>query len=148
MSTPDEAVLVPEPKIFKVGGKEIRVAPLPVKRLLGVMKFVENNKDLVEKINGIMEVGISGFMEQEVYRRLNELIRMVVSPKEAHEFMTDEWCLDYMTNAHYRAIVMTVLQQNELYDVFLKAKAFLGGHIQEALRQSQKTLELATIGRA
>jgi len=138
-STSDEDVLIPQPAIFKVADKEVRIAPLSVRRVKEVIRAVENNKDLVEKLPTIMDVGVVVFLDGEVYRRLNEFVRLVVSPKEAHAFLTDEWCEDHLTNSHYRAFFMTVLKQNELYGVFLKAKAFIGANVDGALRQAMMT---------
>ena len=136
-SQDDLAVLVPAPAIFRVGGQEIRIAPLPVKRLVGLIKFVEQNKDLLDKLNDVLQVGIVTTLETEFYPRVNALLRLVVSPASGHAFLTDEWCSDNLTNAHYRAMFMTVLRQNELEQVFLKAKAFLGIYVENALRQAQ-----------
>lgn len=135
-NTPDEDVMIPAPALFKIADKEIRIMPLPVKRVKELVRSVEKNQDLLSKLNSIMEIGVADFLDQEVYKRLNELVRLVVSPTSAHEFMTDEWCENNLTNAHYRAFFMTVLKQNELHGLFLKAKAFLGANIDEALRQA------------
>ncbi len=137
-STPDEDVLIPVPAIFKLGGKEIRIVPLSIRRVKELIRAVESNKDLFDKLPKIMEIGVGEFLDQEVYKRFNGLVRLVVSPAAAHEFMTDEWCEENMTNAHYRAIFMTVLKQNELHGVFLKAKAFMGANVEGALRQAMQ----------
>ena len=142
-STPDEDVLIPAPAVFKLGGKEIRVVPLPVRRVKELIRAVEANKDLLDKLPKIMEVGVGNFMDQEVYKRCNEFVRLVVSPANAHEFLTDEWCEEHLTNAHYRAIFMTVLKQNELYGFFLKAKAFMAANMDGALRQAISKVEPA-----
>lgn len=140
-STPDEDVLIPVPAVFKLGGQEIRVVPLPVRRVKELIRAVESNKDLLDKLPGIMEIGVCDFLDKEVYKRLNSFMRLVVTPASAHEFMTDEWCENNLTHAHYRAIFMTVLKQNELHGVFLKAKDFMGMHVGGALRQAMKKVE-------
>lgn len=142
MSTQQEdlAVLVPAPKVFKVGGEEIRVQPLPVKRLIAVIKFVEQNADLLSRAEEVLKAGVSTALETEVYPRLNKMIRLVVTPVDRHEFLTDEWCAEHMSNSHYRAVLMTVIRQNELEAVFSKAKAFLGVHMDGALRQAEKLM--------
>ncbi len=140
-STPDEDVLIPAPAIFRLGDKEIRIVPLPTRRVKELIRAVEKNKDVFDKLPQIMEIGVGDFLSQEVYVRVNSLLRMVVSPATAHEFLTDEWCDDNMTHAHYRAIFMTVLKQNELYDVFLKAKGFVGSHMGTAFRQVMSKME-------
>lgn len=139
--TLDEDVLIPVPVVFKLGAHEIRVTPLPVKRLKELIRAVEANKDVFDKLGKILEVGVGDFLEQEVYHRANALLRLVVSPKDAHAFLTDEWCDEHLTNAHYRAIFMTVLKQNELHGVFLKAKEFLGANIDGTLRQVAASLK-------
>ena len=147
MNTPSEDldVIVPTPKTFKVGGEEIRVQPLPVKRLIAVVKFVEQNAGLLNNVEEMLRGGISTALETEVYPRLNRLLRLVVTPVEAHMFLTDDWCAEHMSNSHYRAVLMTVIKQNELETVFLKAKAFLGVHMTGALRQAeQKMTETAS----
>ncbi len=90
----------------------------------------------MDKAGKIMEVGVSAFLENEVYKRLNDLLRLVVSPVDKHAFLTDEWCGNNLSNAHYRAIFMTVLRQNELESVFIKAKDFLALHVEGSLRQA------------
>jgi len=134
-STPDEDVLIPAPAVFKLGGKEIRIVPLPMRRIKELIRAVEANKDLIDKLPKIMEIGVGEFLDKEVFNRSNALLRLVVSPTSAHEFLTDEWCEEHLTPAHYRAIFMTVLKQNELHGVFLKAKAFMGANMEVALRQ-------------
>jgi hypothetical protein len=140
-STPDEDVLIPAPAIFRLGDKEIRIMPLPVRRVKELIRAIESNKDIFDKLPKIMEVGVGEFLDQEVYKRFNSFLRLVVSPASAHEFMTDEWCEENLTNAHYRAIFMTVLKQNELHGVFLKAKDFMSVHMGGALRQALKKVE-------
>ncbi|MBS3927802.1 MAG: hypothetical protein KGZ65_04340 [Sphingomonadales bacterium] len=135
-STPDEDVLIPVPVVFRLGAHEIRVTPLPVRRVKELIRAVEGHKDLLEKLPQVLQIGVETFLDKEIYKRLNALVRLVVSPASAHEFMTDEWCEENMTHAHYRAIFMTVLKQNELHGVFLKAKAFLGANMDGALRQA------------
>ena len=139
-STPDEDVLIPTPAVFKLGGQEIRIVPLSIRRVKELIRAVEGNKDLFDKLPNIIAIGVGEFLDQEVYKRLNGLVRMAVSPSGAHEFLTDEWCEEHMTHAHYRAIFMTVLKQNELHGVFLQAKDFMGKHMDEALRQATAQL--------
>lgn len=139
------SVLIPEPRIFKFAdGKEIRVQALPSGRVLKIIRFVVSNKDLLDKLQGSAFDDPAVFIEGEIYKRINALVRLVVTPADKHEFMTDEWCLDHMTHAHYRAIMNTVLEQNEMKTVFQKAKSFVGAFVVNALRQAQIAKETET----
>ena len=137
-STPirDEDVLIPDPILFKVGGEELRLAPLPVKRLTGILRFVETHVKTLEKLNleDATQDGLAGFMEAEVFARLNELLRLLFVTEREQKLLTDDWCADHLSLAHYRAIVMAALKQNELHGLFLRAKGFLGQRMEAALR--------------
>lgn len=144
MST-DEDVLVPAARTYRVGGQEIRVEPLPIKRLTGLVRHVEQQKDLFEKLGKIEEVGPAAFLEAEA-PRLAGMLRLVVSPQDKHAFLTDEWCAENLSLAHYKAVAMCVVDQNGLRPVFSLAKDFVGGFVGQALRRTlleRKALEEA-----
>ena len=144
MSSPngsDVGVLIPEPHIFKVGGEELRLQVLPIKRLLGVIQYIQGNADLIDKAAGIFApeegegITVVGFLEGEVYRRLNGLLRLLFDKATAAK-LTDEWCLDHLSNAHYAAIITKAIQQNQLEGLFLRAKEYLGSKLGAYLRQA------------
>ena len=131
----DEDILVPVPQLWKIGGEELRQAPLPTRRLLEVVRYVEKNLDVIDKAQGASLTSVSGFAEAEVFPRLNGLLRLLFWDERQRALLTDEWCADHLTPAHYRAIVVCALKQNELWGFFQKAKEFLGGRVAQALRQ-------------
>lgn len=135
MTQTDEDVLVPGARTYKVGGQEIRVEPLSIARLTGLVRRVEEQKDLLDKLGKFEEVGAAAFIEQEA-PRLAGLLRLVVSPPAAHEFLTDQWCFEHLGLAHYKAIAMCVVEQNGLKPVFSLAKDFVGAFAGKALRQA------------
>lgn len=147
MGTPtlqeEVAALVPQPVVFRVAGEELRLAPLPVRRLLQVIQYVEKNYDLLEKAKTIGQPeaeggqSISKFLEAEVYGRLNGLLRLLFGEAGNSKLLTDDWCAEHLSNAHYRAFIVTAMKQNQLDALFNQAKAFLGGHVAEALRQAR-----------
>ena len=134
----DVNVLIPPPHVFRVGGYELRLQALPVKRLLAVVQYVQDNADLLDKLGGLDKPGekfnVAEFLEGDVYRRLNGMIRLLFD-KPTAELMTDEWCLEHLSNAHYWAIFQKALQQNQLEGLFRKAEEFLGQRFSAFLRQ-------------
>ena len=136
----DVNVLIPPPHIFRVGGEELRLQALPVKRLLAVVQYVQDNVDLLDKLSALDKPGegakfnVAEFLEADVYRRMNGLIRLLFD-KATAEKMTDEWCLEHLSNAHYWAIIQKALQQNQLEGLFRKAGEFLGQRFSAFLRQ-------------
>lgn len=143
LNTSDVGILLPQPFVLRVGGEELRMQALPVKRLLGVVQYIQNNKDLLDKLQAMLgEAGaedaksfdIVGFLDGEVYRRLNGLVRLLYD-KATAEKMTDEWCGEHMSNAHYAVILKNAIRQNQLDTLFQMAKEFMGRKFGEFLRQ-------------
>lgn len=130
--------LMPRPTILKVAGKEIRIAPLPNRKLLEVVKYVRDNYGVLEKLSGLGKPAEEGqpsldeIVEKDVLPKLNELVRMVSRNKD----LDDDWCFDHLGPAHYRAIGTAFLKQNEAYDLFVWAKGFMGANMAQALRQA------------
>ena len=140
MGTPEKDLdtLVPETIIFKVMGEELRLAPLPNRRLLEVVRFIEKNFDVLSKAKGLGEgLNVSTFLEDEVLKRLNELMRLLFWNNKPERF-TDEWCGDNLSLGHYRAIGMAFLRQNELYSLFQLAKGAMAQRVEAALRQTSE----------
>lgn len=138
----DVMALIPKPSIVKVGGEELRLHVLPIRKVLEISRFVEENVDILEKFGKLGQpkekggLSVSEILEQEVYKRLNALLRILFNEQDAAK-LTDEWCLEHLSNAHYFAIFKTAIQQNQLEGLFSKAKEFLGERITAALRQAQ-----------
>lgn len=136
----DIDVLMPKPFIHKVAGEELRQQALPIRKLLLVVQFVEKNSDLLNKFQllGKSEedggVALSTILEKDVYTRVNSLIRLLLPGHE--DLLTDDWCLDHLSNAHYFAIIKTALVQNQLYELFNKAKDLVGPAMAEVFRQN------------
>ncbi len=125
-------VLIPDPKIYRVGAEELRVAPLPVKQVLRVAKFVQANFKDIEKFKLDSEnLDVASLLEGEVYTRLNALLRLIIPTSE--KVLTDEWCSDHLTNAHYRAIIVCAMKQNEVMELFQKARGFFATGMAQAL---------------
>ena len=138
----DIKALIPQPHIFKIGGAELRLQALPVRRLLAVVQYVQDNADLMDKLAMIDQpsgegggVNVVGFLETEVYRRLNGLTRLLFD-KATGELLTDDWCAEHMSNAHYAAIFRVAIQQNQLDWIFQRAGEFLAQKLDAALRQA------------
>jgi hypothetical protein len=134
----DVEVLIPAPAIYRIAGEDFRLAPLPVKRLLAVVRFVQTNlKDLDQCQAALVEGGdLPALLEGGVYKRLNELLRLLFW-NDRPERLTDEWCGDHLSNAHYKAFIVTALRQNELYELFLRAKDFMTISVGRVLRQEK-----------
>jgi hypothetical protein len=136
----DLDVLVPKPFIHKVAGEELRQQALPIRKLIAVVRFVESNKDLFEKFQLLGKtddaggLSFSALLEKDVYTRVYALLRMLLPDQE--KLLTDEWCMDHLSNAHIVAIMKTALVQNELNDLFTKAKDLLGPTFLQLLRQN------------
>jgi len=128
--------LIPKPEIFRLGGEELSLAPLPIKRLVEIVRYVEDNFKELQTIDltKAMEGGVAAMMEGTVYVKMNALVRLLFPDKA--EKLTDEWCSDHMTNAHYRAIFITMLRQNQLYELFQMAKGLVIQKVGESLRQA------------
>ena len=139
----DIDALLKDVALFRIGGHEFRLQPLPIKKLLAVIKYLEANVDLLDKAKAIGGdpaaggVSVSGFLDAEVYRRLNALLRLLFTQEQA-EKLTDDWCAEHLSNAHYRAFVEAALKQNQLDGLFRWAQALMGTAAKaaaEALRQ-------------
>jgi hypothetical protein len=137
----DLETLVPKPVIHRIAGQEIRQAPIPMKRLLEVIRYVEGNTDLLGTLDKIGKpadqggVSISQFFEGDLCKRINALVRLLLPGHE--QTLTDEWCLEHLSMAHYVAFVRVGLVQNQLYEVFTRAKGLIMRNMDEALRQKE-----------
>lgn len=134
----DVGVLLPPPHVLKVGGEELRLQALPVKRLLAVVQYIQDNADLLDKMGTVFDgdkVNLVGFLEGEVYKRLNGLLRLLYD-KATAEKMTDEWCGEHLSNAHYAVILRAAMKQNQLEWFFQKAGEFLGAQFGDFLRKA------------
>lgn len=137
--TTDEDVLIPTPKVWKISDKELVLRPLPVKDVLKIVKYVKDQQDLFDKFKEMDKntpINIEELIKQDVFGRLNGLLRLMFKPGDGRDVLTDEWCENHLTPAHYRAFIVTMLKQNELWHVFLKAKGLLGKNMEDALRQA------------
>lgn len=136
----DLDALMPKPFILKAGGEEFRIAPIPVKKLMEAVRYVESNYDILDKAQalGFPEneggVTLASFIGKEVYARLNGLIRIILSKEDA-EKLTDEWCENNLSNAHYRAFLVKAIEVNHLDGIFHKAKEILGASMEASLRR-------------
>lgn len=142
MTTPapsDLDALIPKPVIYKMAGTELRQAPLAIHKLLAVVRYVESNYDVLEKFQQLGKpaeeggLSIPQLLEGDLYPRLNGLLRLLLPGHET--LLTDEWCTNFMTNAHYAAILKTALVQNQLYEVFTRARGFVVPALEAALRR-------------
>lgn len=133
-------VLVPQPKLWRVADVELRQVPLKNRQVLKVIQFVEKNYGVLDKFRGLgkpEEEGgklLSTVVQEDVFTTLNALVRLLFPSQEAQ--FTDDWCLDFLTPAHYVAFIKTALIQNQLYEVFTKAKELMGQKMAAHLRQS------------
>jgi len=136
----DVNVLLPQPCVFRVGGEELRLQALPVKKLLGVVQYVQDNADLLDKLSDIgdskdgKKVDVVGFLTTEVCGRANGLLRLLFD-KATTDKLTDEWCADHLSTAHYVAIVRKAIEQNQLDGLFRWAGGFLGQRMETVLRR-------------
>lgn len=138
----DIDVLLAPPHIFKVAGEELRMQALPIKRLLQVVKYVQDNADLLDKLSEFVDeknqqegkkLDIIGFLDSEIYRRLNGLVRLLFD-KATAEKLTDEWCGEHLSNAHYAGFIRKAIEQNELDWLFQKARELMGAQMGGLLR--------------
>lgn len=142
--TGDVNALIPKPTMLRVGGEELRLQALPIKRLLIVVRYIESNVDVLDSLQKIGKkkeeggASVSELLEGEVYKRINGFIRLLFSKEDAAK-LTDEWCSEHLSNAHYVAIIETVIKQNRLDGLFQKAKEMIGGNVAAALRQTMDT---------
>ena len=137
--TADEDVLIPVPHIFKISDVELRLAPLPVKDVLKIVKYIKGQQDILEKFSGKdpkADLDIDKFLQDDIFKRLNGLLRLMFTEVGGRKYLTDQWCEEHLTPAHYRAFIVVFLKQNQLWEVFLAAKGMLGKNMGEALRQA------------
>ncbi len=134
----DVNVLIPPPYVFRVGGEELRLQALPVKRLLGVVQYIQGNVDLLDKMQSLDEPGalnnVAELLNEQVYKRMSGLIRLLFDKTTADK-MTDEWCMEHLSNAHYAAILKKAIEQNQLDWLFQRAKEYLGHNSEMVLRR-------------
>ncbi len=144
----DIDVVIPAPKLWLIGGEELRQAPLSIRRLLAVVRYVEKNLDLAPRLKDLGKpkeeggLSFSEMLQGDLYKRVNELMRLLLPGYEAK--LTDDWCEEYMTNAYYWGILQTALKQNQLESVFTKAKGFLSTFLDERLRRTASAAEAKT----
>ncbi len=140
MPESDIDVLIPKPALYRVAGEELRQQVLSIRKMLAVIQFVEKNADLLDQFKLMGKPtdqggkSISAILEQDVYTRLNVLIRLLLPGHE--KTLTDDWCMEHLSNAHYYAIIKTALVQNQLYELFTRAKDLMGPTMVAAFRQS------------
>lgn len=143
----DVGILLPSPFVLRIAGEELRLQALPVKRLLAAVQYVQDNSDLLDKLGSLDQADGGGmklvpFLEGEVYRRLNGLLRLLFD-KATAEKMTDDWCAEHLSNAHYMVIFKKVIEQNQLAWLFQRAGEYLGRKLEAALRQTDSQAPLA-----
>ena len=145
-------VLIPRPVLYKMAGEELRQVVLPGRKVLAVIRFVEENIDVLTKFQSMgksKEEGgmkLSEILETQVVLKLNELSRLLLP--ESAKVMTDEWCLEHLGPAHYVAFVKTALVQNQLWDVFTRVKGFVSASMEASLRQLQEAREVTPLAKA
>ena len=134
-----EDIIVPPPAIFRISDKELRLAPLPAKRLLEVVRYVETTKDLPDVLAAAFKAdgegkrkALADLLQTDVLPRLNGLLRLLFWQQEKE--LTDDWCFDHLSLAHYVTFCRMALVQNQLHDVFQVAKGVAGQFIMATLR--------------
>lgn len=133
--------LIPAPHIHRISDREMRQAPLKIKQLLAVVKYVETHYKVFDKFRMLGKpkeeggVSVSELLEGDVYLRLNELMRLLL-PAHAAE-LTDDWCFEHLTNAHYWAFLKVALVQNKLNDVFTRAQGMIEQNWERAMRLTE-----------
>ncbi|MBI4423552.1 MAG: hypothetical protein HY554_07490 [Elusimicrobia bacterium] len=110
---------LPAVRIWMVGGLELRQAPLPSRRLIRLLRYVEANAALLE---GFAEGTTLSSAVESFLPTANEVVRQLLWNDTNLSQLSDDWCGDNLTVEHYRRIAMCAIEENGLEVLFAEAR--------------------------
>jgi len=117
---PELEILCPDKAVFKVGGKEIFMRPLPIGRI----------KKLYQTItSAFLEYGEGKFeakeLEKVIFSRLSEVIKLIFDESK-HKFLTNQFIEDNFTIPLVRSIFKVMAKINQVEEIGTYLKNFFG----------------------
>ena len=139
--TDELEALVPKGIVINpINAPEVRlhIAPLPLKDVAQVVRYVMDSKELMSKFEGLDDKGLMNLLEGDILTRVNGLLRLLLPAYE--KTLTDDWCSKHLSISHYRAIAVGAIKVNGLEEVFTlvmgQIKKFVGKQVEAAHHQA------------